>query len=330
MVPMVRSLMVVGCGSIGQRHAKNARLLGVRDIVLCDIDAARVRKFADSIGTDLVFESYERAFESHPKIEAAIIATPSSLHLQPALYLAEHKVNILIEKPLSDILEGTAKLVELVRRKGIVGMIGQSYRFHEGFLALKCLLDSCEIGKVLHVAYIGGQYLPDWHPRMDYRKEYAAQKRLGGGVLLTSMSHSFDTVQWLFGDITKVSGWKTRLGSLDMDVEDSVFCLIRTNKGVVVQCQSDFLQRDSRHQMTAIGEKGHIEADFIKNQIRSWTIEKKEIRTTNYQFDSNKRYVDELKHFFNLVSEKKTDHDLDLAVGRRILELIVDKNIIHI
>jgi len=145
--------MVVGCGSIGQRHAKNARMLGVKDIVLCDIDAARVCKFADSIGTDLVFESYEKAFESHPEIEAAIIATPSSLHLQPALYLAGHKVNILIEKPLSDTLEGTAKLVELVRRKGIVGMIGQSYHFHEGFLALKGFLDSGEIGKVLHVAY---------------------------------------------------------------------------------------------------------------------------------------------------------------------------------
>jgi predicted dehydrogenase len=322
--------MVVGCGSIGRRHAKNARLLGVKNIVLCDIDAACMRKFADSIGTDPVFESYEKAFESHPEIEAAIIATPSSLHIQPAMYLAGHKVNILIEKPLSDTLEGTAKLLELVRRKGIVGMMGQSYRFHESFLALKGLLDSSEIGKVLHVAYFGGQYLPDWHPGMDYRKEYAAQKKLGGGVLLSSMSHSIDNVQWLFGDITKVSGWKTRLGSLDMDVEDSVFCLIKTNKGVVVQCQSDFLQRDSRHQMTAIGEKGHIEADFIKNQIRSWTIETKETRTTNYQFDSNRRYVEELKYFFNLIGEKKTDHDLDLAVGRRILELIMDKNIIPI
>jgi len=329
-MPMVKSLMVVGCGSIGQRHAKNAKALGVKDVVLCDIDAARVRKFAGSIGTDLVFESYEKAFESHPEIEAAIIATPSGLHVQPATYLAGHKVNILIEKPLSDSLEGTSKLIELARRKRIVGMMGQSYRFHEGFLALKNLLDSGEIGRVLHVTYLSGQYLPDWHPGMDYRKEYAAQKKLGGGVLLTSMSHGFDIVQWLFGDVTRAHGWKTKLSDLDIDVEDSIFCLLKTDRNVIVQCQADFLQRDSRHQMTIVGEKGHVEADFIKNQIRSWTIERRETRTNNYQFDTNKRYVEELKHFFNLIDEKKTGHDLDLAVGRHILELITNKNIIQI
>jgi predicted dehydrogenase len=327
---MVKSLLVVGCGSIGQRHAKNAKVLGVKDLVLCDIDSARVRKFADSIGTDLVFESYEKAFESHPEIDAAIIATPSCLHVQPAMYFAGHNVNILIEKPLSDTLEGTSKLTELARRKGIVSMMGTSYRFHEGFLALKNLLDSDEIGRLLHVSYLSGQYLPDWHPGTDYRKEYAAQKKLGGGVLLTNMSHGFDIVQWLFGNITRLQGWKTKLSDLDLDVEDSIFCLIKTSRNIIIQCQADFLQRDSRHQMTIVGEKGHVEVDFMKNQIRSWTIERKETRTTNYQFDTNKRYVEELKHFFSLIDEKKTDHDLDLAVGRRVLELIISKNIIQI
>jgi len=327
---MVKSLIVVGCGSIGQRHAKNAKLLGVKDIILCDTDETRMRKFGDSIGTDLLFKSYEKAFASHSGVEAAIIATPSGMHLQPAAYLAGHGVNILIEKPLSDSLGGTAKLVALIRKRNIIGMMGQSYRFHEGFLALKSILASGGIGKVLHVSYLSGQYLPDWHPGTDYRKEYAAQKKLGGGVLLTSMSHGFDIVQWLFGDITEISGWKTKLGSLDMDVEDSFFCLLRTDKNVIVQCQSDFLQRDSRHQMTIIGEKGHIEADFIKNQIRLWTIEKQETQITNYQFDPNKRYVEELRHFFNLISEKKIDHDLNITVGRRVLELIMDKNITQI
>ena len=323
-VPMIKSLMVVGCGSIGQRHALNAKLLGVKEILLCDIDGARARKFADSIGTDLVFESYEKAFEAHPEIEAAIIATPSGLHIEPALYLAGHEVNIFIEKPLSDTLKGTTKLIDLVRGKGIVGMMGQSYRFHEGFLALKELLDSGATGRPLHVLYILGQYLPDWHPEMDYRKEYTAQKRLGGGALLTSMSHGFDTLQWLFGNATRVQGWKTKLGDLEIDVDDSVFCVMKTDRNVVIQCHVDFLQRESRHQIIVFGEKGHIEVDFIKNQIRLWTIDTKVSRTISYQHDTNKRYVEELKYFFNLISEKKTDHLLDLASGRQILELIMN------
>ena len=327
---MLESLMVVGCGSIGQRHAKNAKLLGVKKILLCDVDETRVHKFAETIGTDLVFESYEKAFEAHPELEAAIIATPSGLHIQPALFLAGHEVNIFMEKPLSHTLEGADKLIELVRRNGIVGMMGQSYRFHEGFLALKRLLDSGEIGKPLNVSYLNGQYLPDWHPEMDYRKEYTAQKKLGGGALLTTMSHSFDIVQWLFGNITKVYGWKTKISDLDIDVDDLAFCMMKTDKGVVIQCQADFLQRESRHQMIIFGDKGHIEADFKRNQIDLWTIGTKVTRTMSYHFDTNRRYVDELKHFFNLISEKKVDYDLDLVAGRHTLELIMDENIIRI
>jgi len=37
-------ILVVGCGSIGRRHARNARDLRA-EVVLCDVDEARMREF---------------------------------------------------------------------------------------------------------------------------------------------------------------------------------------------------------------------------------------------------------------------------------------------
>ena len=327
---MIKTLLIIGCGSMGQKHARNARNIGIENIILCDIDIERVKKLANEIGSKLTYQDYKKALEENLEIEAAIISTPSGLHIESAKFLTEHKVNILIEKPLSNDLQEVDELIEIVRKNNIVAMIGQSYRFHEGFLKLKELLDKNTIGKIYHVNYFGGQYLPDWHPDKDYRKEYVAQKKLGGGVFLTSASHGFDTIQWLFGNITDIRGWKTKLSNLEIDVDDSYFCLLKTRQGIIVQSQSDFLQRAHRHQMVITGEKGYIETDFVKKEIKIWSIDNPGVKTIDYEFNHNQCYVDELKRFLNLIEQNKIKHDLDLRTGKKILELILSPNIVSI
>jgi predicted dehydrogenase len=325
----MNTIMIVGCGSIGQRHAKNAKKLGVQNVILCDICMGRLKEFAAELGTNYFYASYHEALKRHPETEAAIISTPSAIHVEPATFFAQNGVPIFVEKPLSNNLDGVDPLIEITGENNVVAMMGQSYRFHEGFIQLKSLLDENIIGKIYHVNYQGGHYLPDWHHDQDYRKEYVAQKRLGGGVLLTSTSHSFDTVQWLFGNIKTIQGWKTKLSHLEIDVEDSVFCLANTEYDVVVICQSDFIQRKNRHEMLIVGKNGHIKADFIKNQIEIFNIEKVE-KIIEYDFNPNQRYVEELIHFFKLIENGTIKHDLDLNTGYKVLELIKSREIIQL
>jgi len=323
---MINTIIIVGCGSIGQRHAKNAKKVGIENIILCDTNLERIKEFSEEIDSSSLYESYEKAFLEHPEIDAAIISTPSGLHIKPATFFAEKKVNIFVEKPLSKDLNGVDELIETVIENGVINMMGQSYRFHEGFLELKKLIDNNILGKIYNVNYFGGHYLPDWHPEMDYRKEYTAQKRLGGGVLLTNMSHTLDTINWLFCEITQIKGWKTRISDLEIDVEDCVFCLLKTEKGIIVQLQSDFLKRKNRHQMIIFGEKGHIWADFIENTINVWILDKTP-EIIKYNFHPNQRYINELLYFAVTIKERKMKHELDLSLGKKVLELIANPKI---
>jgi len=229
----------------------------------------------------------------------------------------------LIEKPLSNGLENVDTLLETVKKNQVVAMMGQCYRFHDGFLKLKEILDSGLIGKIYHVGYFSGQYLPDWHPERDYRKEYSALKNMGGGVFLTSASHGFDNIQWLFGDIEEITGWKMKLSDLEIETEDAFFAIAKTEKNIIVQYQADFLQRKISNQIVVVGEKGRIDADFSKNQIVLEIAGSEKPEVVSYEPDQSKRYLKEMEHFLWLVENKKTNHDLDLLVGKKILDLMM-------
>jgi predicted dehydrogenase len=293
---------------------------------VCDVDIERAKKLAEETDSEKFYEDYKKACEENPEITAAIIAKPSHFHIENAQFLAEKGIHIFIEKPLATAFEGIGDLIRTIESKNVVAMIGQSYRFHEGYLSVKKLFEDGVIGKVYHVSSLGGQYLPDWHPAMDYRTEYAAQKKLGGGALFTSMSHLFDSVEWLFGEIEELSGWRARLSDLEMDVDDSVFCLMKTDRNIVVMCQTDFLQRISKHRMIIVGEKGTIEADFIAHEI-TVEIPEEESSVREYSFEPNKRYVEELKHFVQLIKDGSVKHSLDIHAGERVVKLLLSDKI---
>ncbi|NQS89068.1 Gfo/Idh/MocA family oxidoreductase [Patescibacteria group bacterium] len=346
-------VLIIGCGSIGRRHALNARQLGA-EVVLCDINKKRLEEFAHEQQLTSYFLDYNEAIEK-TKPEAAVIATPSNFHLQPAMDLALGDIHIFMEKPLSYSLEKIDDLEKAIKDHNITFMMAQSYRFHEGFIALKKMLDDELIGRIYHVEMAGGWYLPDWHFREDYRKEYAAQKALGGGVLLTSMSHTFDTIRWLFGEIEDINGWKAKLSNLDIDVEDYVSCNIKTSNDVYINVVDDFLSRLPRGEMRVFGTEGFISTNFRENTIRYWKVSEKRflpddprildrgndfikvvedgimydpsLSVLNYNFENNRRYIEELKYFFQMIEQGAKQFDLDISAGKKVLELIFNKNI---
>lgn len=297
-------LLIIGCGSIGSRHARNAQVLG-HSVVLSDPNHERGQ-----------YTDYKVALE-HERIDAAVVASPSNLHVEAARYLAEKRIPICIEKPLATSRDGLEELLRVVAEKKVVTMMAQSYRWHEGMFELKKILDSGVLGKPLRVSYTGGQYLPDWHPERDYRDEYAAQKSMGGGAMFTSMSHTLDTIEWLFGDIGEYSGEKKRVGDLDIDVDDTASVSCTTAQGVHVDASADFLAQPAHHRMKIVCEHGNIEADFVVNTING----------KPYAFDPNKRYLDELAYFISLVERGESDPALDLAHGAHLIELMTDPRI---
>lgn len=312
--------LIVGCGSIGKRHIRNLKSLGARNFILCDTNKDVLVKAAEGLDNPVLYLSFIDTPKENP--DAAVICTPSSMHLSMSLALAKKGVHLLIEKPLSDTLEDIDELERITEEKGTVAMMAMCYRFHPVHLRLKKLLDEKAIGKVYHVNYFGGQYLPDWHPYADYRKEYAAQKKLGGGVVLTTI-HGLDDLRWLFGEVVEHRSFVDKVSSLEMDVEDMVMGLFRFSSGVYAVWQTDYLQRSKQHKMVVTGETGTIRCDLVEGVIEAYTASAGKWETEKICFEVNKMYMDEMAHFIECI-EKKRRPLADIREGKKTLKLALD------
>ncbi|MFQ5427630.1 MAG: Gfo/Idh/MocA family protein [Thermodesulfobacteriota bacterium] len=295
-----KRFLVAGCGSIGRRHLSNLEALGIRDFVLLERDEARLAEAAEGLQQrPILAVDLGRALEARPY--AAIICLPTSLHLPCAMRLAREGVHLFIEKPLSHTMAGVAELAELVSVNGITAMMAMCYRFHPVIRAIKERLSSGIIGRVYHVNYFGGFYLPYWQRGVDYRKGYAAREELGGGVLLTSI-HGLDNLRWLFGEAAEVKAFTSRVSSLEIDVEDLALAVMRLASGAYVSWQTDFLQQADQHRMVIVGEKGTMRFDIIRGVEEICIGDGGKWQSREIPFEVSSMYVQEMECFLSALA----------------------------
>lgn len=311
--------LILGCGSIGTRHGLNLKKLGVSNFVLCDTNQRKLAQLGKKLQTNSLFLDYKTATRTHHDIDAAIVCTPTSQHVNQAIYLAQKSINILMEKPLSHNSIGIDRLSKLVRKNRIIFMMGNSFIFDSGYSKIKSFLDKKLLGTVYYVNYTLEQFLPDWHPRIDYTKEYTARKDLGGGAFLTLGSHSFYLIEWLFGNIKKIHGkLQINQSSLRIDVDDSFYFLGETKNGTIVQITNNFTSKIFNHKMIINCKNGTIEYQFLNNVLIIYRNNRKKIYKLNR--DNNERYLQEMKYFLNTIDQGNIDEHLSITSGLRFME----------
>lgn len=291
--------VVVGSGSIARRHLRNLKHLYPDGETACVSASGRVIG-ANDVGADLVFADVSAAAAWRP--EFAVIASPAPWHLTHALAFLEAGVPTLIEKPLAADISGAAD--ELARLRSHAARVDIAYplRHLSSAVRMRQLLQAQQAGTVLSVMCEVGQYLPDWRPDDDYRKNVSAQRRLGGGALL-ELSHEFDYLRWLFGDFADVQCALRNTGQLDVDVEDCVDALLRRSDGLVAAVHLDFLQRTVVRRCKVVGSAGTLHWDLALNRI-DWEGPRapRETLFSEPGFDRNEMYLHQLRHFREVAS----------------------------
>lgn len=316
----VDKVLLVGLGSIGQRHLANLKAM----LPDASIAVLRTRKTADDVAGCTVIHTLTEALSFEPEI--ALICNPSSDHIRVATELASAGVHLFIEKPLSNQVDGIDHLIEAASKTGIKIMVGYNLRFSTSLNALRELVSSLEYGRVLYASASVGQYLPDWRPDTDYRTGVSARKELGGGALL-ELSHELDYLSWLFGETVSASGQLLKVSNLDMDVEDLVLahvCFKGKGSRIHVNIELDFLQRQAYRVCRIVCEHGTLVWNAIEDCV---SIHGKDHNTGYYQGceDRNWTYEKELSAFLRCI-EDDLPSPIPVEDGLRVCKLIAALN----
>ena len=285
--------LIDGFGSIGQRHTNNLLNLGYKDIIIISKKKKLNKKFSKL----KIFTKLKDGLNLKPNV--AIICNPTSLHDESIISCAKSDCHIFVEKPISSKIRNEKKINSLIKKKKLINMVGYMMRFHPAIDVIKKLIKNREIGKIFHIQSIWGEYLPHWHPEENYKKSYASNKKLGGGVGLT-LSHDLDLIKHLFGIPQKVFKLDSNISSLKLKVNTHCNFLIKFKKDIFAAIHLNYLMKKPQRNINIIGENGQINFDYYKNKILLKKNKSEKILKFK-DFKRNDLFLNEIHYFIKCI-----------------------------
>lgn len=287
------NILIVGLGSIAQKHIKALRLLNIK----CCIYALRSNKDVDI--QDGVTNIYDLDDLRVP-VFFAIISNPTHLHARFIDILAEKGIPLFIEKPPIHILTDAETILEKINTRQTITYVACNLRFHPCLKYVKDVLCSDEIKRVNEVNVYCGSYLPDWRPGKDFRATYSSDEAMGGGVHL-DLFHELDYTQWIFGKPINSNCIKKNNSSLNIDACDYANYVLDYQK-FAASIILNYYRRKPKRIMEILFEQDTWLVDILSNKISN---DKGDIVYQVENFNITDTYVAQMSYFIDCLKSNQ-------------------------
>ncbi len=263
----MKRVLIVGGGSIGERHLRCFQRTGRAEVSLCEIREELRGQLAERYHLHQTFANLEDAW-GH-SLDAGVICTPAHLHVSMAMKFANRGINVLIEKPLSTTEDGVADLIKSAASQNIAAAVAYVSRQHPGLIAMKAAMDQSRFGRPVQVVMTAGQHFPFYRPA--YRETYYTRWETGGGAIQDALTHMLNAAEWLVGPVTKLIADAEHCLLAGVDVEDTVHVLARHDR-VLGSFSLNQHQPANETTLTVICERGMLRLESHKSRWLSCTV----------------------------------------------------------
>lgn len=264
---MPHRVLVVGVGSIGERHLRCFAATGRAEVSLCEVNADLRQDVAGRYAVAESFDNLDTALAAQP--DAVVICTPAHLHIPMALQAVRSGSHVLIEKPLSTTLDGINELErEIASQKRIAG-VAYVYRCHPALGAMREAIRSRRFGEPVQVVANCGQHFPLYRPA--YRTIYYKDRATGGGAVQDALTHVLNAAEWLVGPVTQLAADVGHQVLDGVNVEDTAHVITR-HGNVMGSFSLNQHQAPNEVSITVIATGGTARFEF-HNQRWRWMTE---------------------------------------------------------
>lgn len=273
----MHSILIVGGGSIGERHLRCFLATGRATVALCESRKERLAELAAKYPLAASFEDIQSVALS--EFNAAVICVPAPLHIPLARRFAEAGLHVLIEKPLSLNLDGVDDLARTAEEKRLTVGVAHVARARRVSRAVKELADSGVIGPARSALMVSGY--DHRQARPDYRGTYFARRETGGGVIQDALPHSVNLIQWMMGPVASVTASYDHLEIEDIQADDTASLLLRfRNSGAMGNLHCNAWQALRSNTISLAGPEGNIFGDVTQSRVGLFLRKRQEWRWT--------------------------------------------------
>ncbi|MBI4934160.1 MAG: Gfo/Idh/MocA family oxidoreductase [Actinobacteria bacterium] len=299
---------------MGQHHARVlANLHGATLVAVADADVARARAATAQYDVDVLAS----ADELLGRVDAVVIAAPTSCHFELARRCIERGVHVLVENPLAASRAEAQALCEMADSSAVVLQVGHIERFNPTYPQLENVLRHEQ-----PVAFAAVRLSPHTARAADV------------SVVLDLMIHDLDLVLSLNeSPVTAISatGCRAKSPTLDHAVAMLTFANGTTAtltaskiaqhkvRGIAVVCRESFVEGDFLHRTVRIHRASVSSYDATGGQLTY----RQEGVVENVLVPVVEPLHAELQHFVACVRERKTPL-VTAGVGKRVLDLALE------
>jgi predicted dehydrogenase len=228
---------VIGVGSVGFHHARLLAEISGRDAVwIHDLDVAR----GERVGRDLGVR-HVGLEELLARVEAAVIAVPTTDHALVATAALERGVHVLIEKPLAPTLLEADRILQSAAARGALVATGHVERFNAALRACEPYLDEPR--------FIESHRLAPFGPR-----------GLDVAVVLDLMIHDIDLVLGLAQrDVRSVDAVGVPVLTSSVDIANA---RLSFEGGAVANITASRVSRERMRKIRLFQESGYLSVDL--------------------------------------------------------------------
>jgi predicted dehydrogenase len=260
----MHSILIIGCGSIGERHLRCFQKTGRCKPGVCDANAALLQEVGARYGVP-TFPDLKSALNAQPW-DALVICTPAHTHLAIAREGAAHGAALLIEKPLAVTLDEVDQTRTALAANGRFNAVAYVYHSFPWVAGARAFLQEGGLGKPLHASVVAGQHFPTFRPA--YRQIYYTRHETGGGAIQDALTHLVNAMEWLIGPMTRVFCDASHQQLEGVTVEDTVNVSARHGDVLVSYAMTQF-QAPNESTLQIHCENGSVK---IESHTRRWGL----------------------------------------------------------
>lgn len=260
----------IGTGGIARAHLTGLMTIPNAEVVaLCDLSLDQVEATRQAVNHRVAQQAAEggaparqldavgytdyRAMLRQERLDGVYLCLPPFAHGDPEEAVIEAGVHMLVEKPVALELPLAARILDGVRRQGIMAASGYQLRYTAAMERARQLLSERTIGMAL-VMRFGGTPRTSW---------YHIQSK-SGGQLVEMATHHVDQLRYLIGEVKTVyAAAATRINNRNNPAYDifDVNCMTLTfENGVVANFANNLI---SGHGSPAEAQGVHIFAEDL-------------------------------------------------------------------
>jgi UDP-N-acetyl-2-amino-2-deoxyglucuronate dehydrogenase len=260
---------LTGCGRISgnhfdalEKHAERAELVGV-----CDIDPGALDRAVERTGAP-GFRALDTML-ANTDADLVILATPSGLHSDQAVQVAEAGRHVMTEKPMATRWQDGKRMVHACDLAGVHLFVVKQNRRNATLQLVKRAVEKRRFGRIYMV-----NINVFWSRPQAYYDSAAWRGtwEFDGGAFMNQASHYVDLLDWLIGPVESVQAYTATLGR-NIQVEDTGVVSIRWRTGALGSMNVTMLTypKNLEGSITIIGEKGTARVGGVAvNRIDHW------------------------------------------------------------